>query len=135
MNTVAITGRLTAHPELKTTPQGTSVCTFDVAVRRPKSKENITDFFTCVAWDSTAEFISRNFIKGQKIEIAGILTTRSWKDKNGNEHKAVEIRCDNVDFGESKKEQRSDNTFETSNNAQPDINNDFEELTDEDLPF
>ena len=39
MNTINITGRLTANPELKTTQSGISVCVYNLAVKRPKVKD------------------------------------------------------------------------------------------------
>lgn len=125
MNTVAITGRLTSHSELKTTRNGVSVCAFDVAVPRLGVKD-ITDFYTCVAWRQTAETVSKYFTKGQKIEIVGTLTTRSWKDKDGNKRSKVEILCEQVGFGESKKEQKTSQNEDFENIA---------DISDGDLPF
>ena len=52
MNQCQLMGRLTADPELKTTPQGTSVCVFTLAVDRRFDK-NKADFIRIVAWRST----------------------------------------------------------------------------------
>ena len=43
LNVVAIMGRLVADPELRTTPQGTNVCSFRIAcrVRRVCSDSNL----------------------------------------------------------------------------------------------
>ena len=68
LNKAIIAGRLTADPELKTTPNGISVCSFSVAVDRRYSKEKKqTDFINVVAWRSTAEFITKYFSKGNSI--------------------------------------------------------------------
>ncbi len=48
MNSIKITGRLVADPELKHTQNGTAVCSFNVAADRIYSKESETDFFTVV---------------------------------------------------------------------------------------
>ncbi len=127
MNVIAISGNITADPELKTTPDGVSVCAFTVAVRRPNAKDK-TDFINCVAWRSSAEFITRYFRKGQKIEVDGCLTSRKWEDKNGNKRTSFEVVVNNASFGESKKD----------NNSGADTQENFEELPDigdEDLPF
>ncbi len=102
MNNISITGNITHDLELKTTPDGILVCTFTVAVKRPGAKDK-TDFLNCVAWRQKAEFITRYFAKGQKIEIIGILTTRKWEDKNGNKRTAYEIMVNDAAFGEGKK--------------------------------
>lgn len=132
MNSIAITGRLTETPELKTSKSGKTVCAFRVAVPRPKIKD-VTDFFTCVAWERNAEFVAHYFIKGQKIEINGILTTRSY-EKEGKKHILYEILCETLNFGESK--QTADST-PTENISGKQDDEDFSEvsLSDDDLPF
>lgn len=100
INNVVLQGRLTRDPELKTTPSGVSVLTFDIANDRAYSKgtEKKTDFYSVVAWRNTAEFIARNFCKGQMIGVTGHLQTSEYTDREGNRRKAVEIVADNVDF-------------------------------------
>ena len=64
MNKAILVGRLTADPELKSTPNGVNVCSFSVAVDRRfvrAGEERKADFINCVAWRQTAEFISRFF--------------------------------------------------------------------------
>lgn len=58
LNVVALMGRLTHTPELKTTQNGTSVCSFSIAVDRtytPKGEERKADFIDVVAWRQTAD--------------------------------------------------------------------------------
>ena len=101
INTVALMGRLTADPELRTTNNGTSVISFAVAVDRkytPSGQERQTDFIDCVAWRQTADFITRYFHKGDLIAIEGEIQTRNYEDKHGNKRKAVEVVVSNVSF-------------------------------------
>lgn len=59
MNKVMLVGNIVRDPEHRTTPNGTSVTTFTVAVqRRMKNAEGRydTDFINIVAWRSTADF-------------------------------------------------------------------------------
>lgn len=103
LNKAIIAGRLTAAPELKTTPSGLSVTSFTVAVDRRFGKDKQTDFINCVAWRQTAEFISKYFDKGSAICITGSIQTRKYTDKNGNNRVAVEVLADEATFVESKK--------------------------------
>ena len=103
LNKVILAGRLTADPELKTTPSGLSVTSFTVAVDRRFGKEKQTDFISCVAWRQTAEFITKYFVKGSAICIVGSIQTRKFTDKNGNNRIAVEVLADEATFVESKK--------------------------------
>jgi single-strand DNA-binding protein len=104
-NLVVLTGRLTADPELKTTPNGISVCSFSIAVDRAykKGEEKQTDFINIVAWRQTAEFVSKYFGKGNLIGIEGSIQTRRYQDKDGNNRTAFEVVANNVQFVESKK--------------------------------
>ena len=64
LNSVIIMGRLTADPELRTTPNGVSVTSFTVAVDRrfqKQGEEKQTDFISVVAWRQTADFVTRFF--------------------------------------------------------------------------
>lgn len=136
MNSVNITGRVTNDIELKTTQQGTSVCSFTVAVDRPAVKDK-TDFIDCVAWRQKAEFLSKYFAKGDGIEITGVLTTRNYEDKNGNKRKAVEVVCDQVSFPKGKKKSDGDSSQQDSVPVYSGYDSpSFEELgDDEELPF
>ena len=107
LNDVVIMGRLTRDPELRRTQNGTSVASFTLAVDRdykPDGGERECDFFDCVAWRGTGEFVSKYFSKGRMAIVSGRLQTRSWTDKDGGKRKSVEIVADNVYFGDSKKD-------------------------------
>lgn len=106
LNHITIMGRLVRDPELRSTQSGTSVCSFSIACDRDfsskDSKEKQTDFIDCVAWRSTAEFVSKYFAKGRMAVVSGRLQIRDWKDKEGNNRRSAEIVADNVYFGDSK---------------------------------
>lgn len=102
LNVVVLSGRLTQDPELKTTPNGISVCSFSIAVeRRFKSgEERQSDFINIVTWRSSAEFVSKYFKKGQMIAIRGSIQTRRYQDKDGNNRTAFEVVADDVQFAD-----------------------------------
>ena len=104
-NLVILTGRLTADPEIKTTPSGVSVTSFSIAVQRKyrQGEEPITDFINLVAWRQTAEFICKYFKKGSMIGIEGSIQTRKYQDSNGNNRTAFEVLANNVQFVEGKR--------------------------------
>ena len=105
LNVVAIMGRLVADPELRTTPQGTNVCSFRIACDRNfarQGEQRQADFIDIVAWRQQAEFVSKYFQKGSLIAIEGSLQTRQYQDKNGNNRTAVEVVANNVNFAGSK---------------------------------
>ena len=136
MNHIDIMGRLTRDPELRRTNSGVAVASFAIACDRDytgKDSEKETDFFDCVAWRGTGEFVSKHFTKGRMIALSGRLQARSFTDKDGNKRKAVEIVAENVYFADSKKDADSG----SSAAAEPTAGNDFAPITDDDdeLPF
>lgn len=109
LNVVAIQGRLTHDPELKTTPNGVSVCSFRIACERSyssKGEERKADFFTITAWRQTAEFVCKYFQKGSMIAIEGSLQTRQYQDQQGSNRTVVEIVANNVSFCSGKAAER-----------------------------
>lgn len=148
INTVAVMGRLTYDPELRSTPSGVSVIRFQIACDRNYQKagtERQADFIDCVAWRQTAEFISRYFHKGSMIAVEGSIQTQNYTDKNGNQRKSVEVVANNVSFCGSRAESGTGTgaTPQPAQNQQaaPSYSNasggDFEEIIDDDddLPF
>ena len=105
LNVVALMGRLVYDPELKTTQNGTNVCSFRVAVDRNfarQGEQRQADFIDVTAWRQTAEFVSKYFQKSSMIAIEGSLQTTSYQDKNGNNRTKVEVVASNVSFCGSK---------------------------------
>lgn len=144
---VALMGRMTYEPELRTTPSGVSVLRFQVACDRnyqKDSKDRQADFIDCVAWRQTAEFINRYFHKGSMIAVEGTIQTSNYTDKDGNKRKQIEVLANNVSFCGGKAENGSQGTQGAQNEQYTqggmDINpdtSDFEEIVDDDddLPF
>ena len=99
-NKVILMGNISTEVELKQTQSGASVCSFNVAVNRFTKDKNETnvDFFTVVAWQAKAEFVSRYFGKGKPILVCGRLENRTWTDKNGNKRVSAEIIAEEVSF-------------------------------------
>lgn len=108
LNHIDIMGRLTRDPELRRTGSGVAVAGFTLAVDRDiadkESGEREVDFIDCVAWRSTADFVSKYFSKGSMAVVSGRLQIRNWTDKDGQKRRTAEIVVTNIYFGGSKKE-------------------------------
>lgn len=106
LNHIVIMGRLGKDPELRRTQSGVAVATFNVAVDRDfKDKatgQRATDWITCVAWRSTAEFVEKYLTKGSQVFVAGRLQMRNWTDKDGNKRVSAEVQAENVYFAGAK---------------------------------
>ena len=107
MNRVVLSGRLTKDIEIKLTPTGTKVGNFGIAVNRKKrtGEEQETDFFNCVCFNKTAEFLKQWSGKGLRIEIEGRVQNRSWQDQDtGQKRTVTEILVEQVEPIDWKKE-------------------------------
>lgn len=129
VNKAILMGRLTRDPELRHTQNNTPVTSFTLAVDRGRKTENgpTADFIDIVAWNHTAEFVSKWFYKGLLVAVVGRIQTRKWTDNEGKNRVAVEVVADEVHFAEPKRERGQD---------QPDYRfNDFDADGDDTLPF
>ena len=144
LNCVTLMGRLVADPELRTTTTGRAVCTFRIAVDRSFVKageQRQADFITIVAWESTANFVTRYFTKGSMIAIQGSIQTRQYEDQSGNKRTAFEVVAREVSFCGSKAETGTSGfSAPSAMPAAPSFatatESDFEEIAgDDDLPF
>jgi single-strand DNA-binding protein len=135
LNKVILGGRLTADPELKSTPSGVPVTSFSIAINRqykPKEGEAQADFINITAWRGTAEFITRYFKKASSICIVGHIGTRSWTDSQGVKRYATEVVVDEAHFVDAK----GDSAGQAPAGQVPPGPPQFEEIrSDEELPF
>ncbi len=116
LNKAILMGRLTRDPELRHTQSNMPVASFTLAIdrgRKDPSGNKQTDFIDCVAWSRQAEFVTQWFTKGMLAIVVGRIQSRNWEDKNGNKRVSVEVVCDEVSFGETKKS-REENTYGSS---------------------
>ena len=102
-----IAGNLTRDPELRTTPNGATVCSFSVAVNRTfrdasgGQKESVS-FIDCSAWGKLGEMINQYAKKGSGVLVSGRLDQRSWEDKtSGQKRSRVEIVVEDFNFAGS----------------------------------
>lgn len=98
VNRTILQGRLCADPEMRRTNNGTAVCSFRVAWSETIKDRETKLFLNCVAWQGTAEMICKYFRKGKELAVEGKLSTREYKDKNGNDRSVTEMTVDRVHF-------------------------------------
>ena len=128
INKVILMGRLTRDPEIRQSQNGTMVCRFSIAIDRPLSTaaaqggaERQADFLNIVAFNKTAEFVSKYFTKGRLVLVEGSLRTGSYNDTRYPDvkHFTTEIYADNVSFGETKSSSGSGSGYAPQQFAQP----------------
>ena len=143
LNHIVIMGRLTRDPDLRYTQSQLPVVSFTLAVDRDFSGkdggEKQTDFIDCVAWRSTAEFVSKYFTKGSMAAVSGRLQLRDWTDREGGKRRSAEVIVDNIYFGGSKNDNpaTSKSAPQQSHSAPAYEQSRFAEMDDcdEELPF
>ncbi|MBE7014485.1 MAG: single-stranded DNA-binding protein [Ruminococcaceae bacterium] len=139
-NKAILMGRLTRDPEQSTSPSGVVVTRFTLAVDRRfqrQGEEKQTDFLNIVAFNKTAEFVKKYFVKGQLALVSGSIQTRSWDGQDGQKRYATDIIAEEVNFVGSKKDNPQGNSAgsDFSEQVKP-SDNEFMPLDDDDsLPF
>lgn len=99
INLVAISGRITANPELRKLQSGTSVISFTVAVDSHSKDENgkrEAFFIPCVAWNAQADYIAKYAMKGSVIIIDGYLQQSVYTRKDGAQQNMIQVICKNI---------------------------------------
>lgn len=104
LNKVIIVGRVTADPQLRTTPSGQSVTTIGVATNRTWTdkngqKQEEAEFHNVILWGRQAEVAAQFLVKGATVLVEGHLRTRSWTDKQGQARKTTEIMAERMQLG------------------------------------
>lgn len=107
LNKAMVIGNLTRDPEVRTTPQGTSVASFSVATNMVWNdangqKQERAEYHNIVAWRKLAEIIGQYLKKGSKIYIEGRLQTRDWTGQDGVKKYRTEIVAENMIMLDSK---------------------------------
>lgn len=104
LNKVILVGRVTADPELRTTPGGQPVTTIGVATNRTWTdkngqKQEEAEFHNVVLWGRQAEVAAQFLVKGATVLIEGRIRSRSWTDKQGGQRKTTEIMAERMQLG------------------------------------
>ena len=104
INRVVMTGNLTADPELRSLPSGTSVCSLRIAcnTRRKNGStgewEDKPNYFNVTVWGAQGENAARYLVKGRPVAIDGRLEWREWEAQDGTKRQAVDIIAESVQF-------------------------------------
>jgi single-strand DNA-binding protein len=135
-NRVILIGRLTADPELKSTPSGKSVSSFRLATNRvwtdqQGKKNEASEFHNIVLWGRPAEVVNQFCKKGSELMVEGRITTRTWEDKTGAKRYSTEIVGENIQLGARPGGKAAERDVEVATAR----SSDEEEMKSGDLPF
>jgi len=143
-NKVLLMGNLTRDPELRSTPSGTAVCQFGLAVNRIYNNSNgerqeETTFVDIEAWGRQAETISKYVTKGNPLFVEGRLKLDSWENKEGEKRNKMKVVLENMQLisqrGEGGGYSQSDASPPAAASASASGNAQKGEDIEEDVPF
>ena len=123
MNISILIGRIATDLELKQTQSGTAMCSFTLAVNRPKKQgeEQQADFIRCKTFGKTAELLNQYQHKGNRLGVVGTIQTGSYQNQDGQTIYTTDVMVNRIEFLESKKEQnasQAQNTVQQTTNYQ-----------------
>ena len=102
MNKIILIGNLTRDPEVRSTPNGVTVCTFTIAVNRrfggQPGGERQADFFRINAWRQLGENCSKFLAKGRKVDVVGSVSVHTYTGNDGTTRASLEVNADDVEF-------------------------------------
>lgn len=113
-NKIIIAGRLARDPEKKISNEGKTFANFTIAVNR-NFKADEADFFDCITFGNTADYILNYVRKGYLVLVEGSLQINKWTDRDGVKHSKPEIVANVVRNFEKKKENAEEYTEEKQN--------------------
>lgn len=129
MNKITLIGNLTHDPEVRSTPNGVTVCSFTIAVNRKfgdKSGEKVTDFFRINAWRQLGESCARFLAKGRKVAVIGELQARTYEAKDGTTRMSLDVQADEVEFLSPKQKEDAEDAQDMAG---------FTDIQSDDIPF
>lgn len=113
INKVILLGNVARAPELKTTINGKTFCTFTIATHKEFFKDNqkvtVPEFHNVVAWGNLGEIAGNFCEKGRLVYLEGNLKTRNWEGDSGGKVFRTEIIASNLIALSPSKEQGAEN--------------------------
>jgi len=100
---IAIVGNIGADIEMRYTPSGNAVASFNVAMAHRKYDKETgkwadagTTWYRVNAWRDLAEHCAESLARGNRVIVIGSLAARAWEDKDGNKRETWEITADAI---------------------------------------
>lgn len=101
---ITLIGNLGNDPELRFTPSGVAVASFNLAVSRQWNDANgerkdKTIWFRISVWNKQAEIVTQYLTKGKQVMVVGeVEEARVYTDKQGNARASLEVKAQTVRF-------------------------------------
>ena len=94
MNIITLAGHLGKDAEIRKLPDGTPIASFSIADSQGRDKPTI--WWNCSIFGERGVKLARYLLKGAAVTVAGTVTEREWKDKDGTPRKNMDVRVSEV---------------------------------------
>lgn len=142
VNKTITIGRFVRDPDIRTTPRGTLVANFELAVNRSFSngdgeKTEETTFIGFAAWNKTAEIIERYCHKGDELYVEGRLVNENWEDKEtGKKRTKTKVIVENIQLMGKKRDDSGEERGQERRRQEPTgRTSGTDEASDDEIPF
>jgi single-strand DNA-binding protein len=89
INSVTLVGQLTAHPVLRSTPAGLSVCDLRLAVN--DRRDQAPTFIDVATFGKQADACAEHLGKGRQVAVTGRLIYKEWETKDGGKRSTHQV--------------------------------------------
>lgn len=137
MNRLTIIGNLTKDPVMRTTQTGQNVCSFTVAVNKPKrnGQDQGADYFNVSAWNKQAENCATYLAKGRKVAVVGPVSVHTYQGNDGKTYAQMDVMANEVEFLTPKGEVMTQMADAAVGGGAPVAQEEFIPVETDDLPF
>lgn len=101
---ITLIGNLGNDPEMRYTPSGVPVASFNLAVNRSWTgqdgqRQDKTTWFRVSVWNKQAEIVTQYLSKGRQVMVVGeVEEARVYTDREGNPRASLEVKAQSVRF-------------------------------------
>ena len=139
-NKVTLIGNLGQDPEVRTTPNGTQVCTLSIATTERYKDRNgewqeSTDWHNLVLWDRLAEIAGQYLKKGSRIFAEGRIKYRSYEGNDGVKRYVTDIVAQNIIMLDSREGGSGHTSSNNYSQPSPEDHLPADSGADDDIPF
>ena len=151
VNKVILIGNLGGEPEIRHTPNGSSVANVTLATssswrdKQSGEMQERTEWHRVIFFNRLAEIVGEYLHKGSKVFVEGSLKTRKWQDKNGVDRYTTEIIANEMQMLDSRGSAGGGNYTPASQSEKPQSSatentpagsgSTVDQFNDDDIPF
>ena len=122
LNQITLAGNVSSEVEMRYTPNGKAVTSFNMAINEGSGDKKQTLFVRITCWEKLAEVVSQYLTKGQGVLVVGKMTApRAYQRKDGELAASAEVTAREIQFGAKSGKQGGDPTDNITVEGAPDI--------------